>query len=112
MSLPISRPPLPSYKPIESLSNLPLHPYLRAPARSAVAFGHFFSNHNWIVPTGVWMHARQHRKRASLESGLDALVQCFLLCFLLLLLQMAGLSFLQIGVNIRPKLLQFVSQCV
>ncbi len=53
------------------------------------------------------MHAGG-RKPASVESGLEGLIVCFLLLFL----QVARVSLLQIAVNIGPKLLQLISEGV
>src|SRR5580704_7545107 len=62
---------------------------------------------SWIVRSDVWMHpAAENGQRSNPEW--EALLGCFLLLFL----HVAGMFPLQIAVNIRPKLLQLISEGV
>src|ERR1022692_4592819 len=77
-------------------------------ALSAVLFKQFLPvTQTWIVGLRVWTHP-SGRKRVMRNPTWKALVGCFLLLFL----QVAGVSPLQIAVNIWPKLLQLISKGV
>jgi|HubBroStandDraft_6_1064221.scaffolds.fasta_scaffold115721_2 hypothetical protein len=77
-------------------------------ALSAVLFKQFLPvTQTWIVGLRVWMHP-SGRKRVMQNPTWKALVGCFLLLFL----QVAGVSPLQIAVNIWPKLLQLIPEGV
>src|SRR5580692_9265218 len=85
----------------------PQHPYFPARALSAARFPIPASHPN--LDCLNWpLDALHRQKRASVESRLQGLVGCFLLLFL----QVAGVSVLQIAVNIWPKLLQLISKGV
>src|ERR1700733_7909386 len=101
-----SRPELLRCKIIESLSNLPPRPYF--PARPRLS--HFEPTNPTSYPRLDCLHRRLDARQGLMTGKYGIWMGRSGGSLLLLFLQAALVSFLQIVVNIRPKLLQLITK--